>query len=270
MSNEMICPKCQARYESTKRYCALCGTALISQSSLQPERTAPQSSFSNSFLTRSDNTIAALGTRLDGWADVIIGSGHLAARITEVCAQQLESSQMPGVQLVSQSMKAKGIMGETRPFNLAYGKAGATVAIQIHSFGSNLFMAWSLYIRPIINWWTIGTILVVAAITTFILNPNSLERLGSGGLIDVLPICLVFGFALTGLSLIVAMIGRVMRSNAWAFFFEEVDSFVADDITAMTLSVHKAILEAVDEVGLDANSLRAKREFQAGQRGRLI
>jgi hypothetical protein len=80
--------------------------------------------------------------------------------------------------------------------------------------------------------------------------------------------------AIIGLSvlfaLLVAGVGLVLKRNPLAFFIKELDAFDADDIAAMTLAVHKSLLQAVDKVGIDIHLLRMKEQFRGGRRDRLI
>jgi hypothetical protein len=85
------------------------------------------------------------------------------------------------------------------------------------------------------------------------------------------PFCAGLFFIIFMVSWGVVMIaGKIMRGNAMAFLIENVDHFAADDITAMTLGVHKALLSAVDSVGLKSSLLRVKEHFVAGSGKRII
>ncbi|GAB4156529.1 MAG: hypothetical protein Fur0021_24840 [Candidatus Promineifilaceae bacterium] len=69
---------------------------------------------------------------------------------------------------------------------------------------------------------------------------------------------------------LLALIGLITQRSAWAYFRQEYNHFRADDIAAMTLAVHKSILETLDEVGINTALVRGKEEFRGGRRERVI
>jgi hypothetical protein len=69
---------------------------------------------------------------------------------------------------------------------------------------------------------------------------------------------------------LIALVGRIMKGDYLAFFFEETTVFDADDITAMSFSAHKSLLRALDNTGIDISKLRLKQDFQGGRRGEKV
>jgi len=55
-----------------------------------------------------------------------------------------------------------------------------------------------------------------------------------------------------------------------AYFFIEPNVFDAEDITAMSLSVHKSVLRALDSAGIDSSKLRLKQDFKGGRRDQVV
>jgi hypothetical protein len=62
------------------------------------------------------------------------------------------------------------------------------------------------------------------------------------------------------------LVGIIFRRSPLVFLFREPSIFDADDITAMNLSVHKSMLRALDQEGIDSSKLRLKGEFKGGRR----
>ncbi len=56
------------------------------------------------------------------------------------------------------------------------------------------------------------------------------------------------------------ILGRILRGQWTAFFFEQLDHFTYDDRRALRHTVHKSLLKAIDTAGLNSSLLR-KREF---------
>ena len=69
---------------------------------------------------------------------------------------------------------------------------------------------------------------------------------------------------------VVAIAGIFLRRNILAFILKEPSLFDQEDITAMSLTVHKTLLHALDMTGIDVSKLRIKGEFKGGRRGENI
>lgn len=67
--------------------------------------------------------------------------------------------------------------------------------------------------------------------------------------------------------ILVGALGHILKKNVLAFILVEPSLFDKDDITAMNLSVHKSILRALDNSGIDVSQLRIKERFTGGHRG---
>ena len=307
------CSNCGAANSATSKFCLRCGTALAAShpivdsswtepSPIPPQWTAtnmlPQPEMPSGAIqiadlgTRLDGgtatgrppagpaiPIADLGTRLDGWADILLGAGAQAQMVAESFEQQLLAQNMPVVKIVPETLTPGGWSGKRRSYYLVQIEPGASMAVYINRFGENLYLAWDMYVRPIIRW----PILVIALCLIFALpalacfvgyNGDFLTRLayaGVGGSTALLIITLLCSPAAgVGLLFGAGLIGLIQRGNATAFFIKEIDTFTADDITAMMMSVHKTLLAALDEAGLKTDLLHEKDRFFAGQRTRLI
>lgn len=283
------CSNCGAANSATSKFCLRCGTALaashpvVDSSWTEPSPIPPQWTATNMLpqpeMPSGAIPIADLGTRLDGWADILLGAGAQAQMVAESFEQQLLAQNMPVVKIRPRTLTPGGWSGKRRSYYLVQIEPGASMAVYINRFGENLYLAWDMYVRPIIRW----PILVVALCLIFALpalacfvgyNGDFLTRLayaGVGGSTALLIITLLCSPAAgVGLLFGAGLIGLIQRGNATAFFIKEIDTFTADDITAMMMSVHKTLLAALDEAGLKTDLLHEKDRFFAGQRTRLI
>ena len=283
------CSNCGAANSATSKFCLRCGTALaashpvVDSSWTEPSPIPPQWTATNMLpqpeMPSGAIPIADLGTRLDGWADILLGAGAQAQMVAESFEQQLLAQNMPVVKIRPSTLTPGGWSGKRRSYYLVQIEPGASMAVYINRFGENLYLAWDMYVRPIIRW----PILVVALCLIFALpalacfvgyNGDFLTRLayaGVGGSTALLIITLLCSPAAgVGLLFGAGLIGLIQRGNATAFFIKEIDTFTADDITAMMMSVHKTLLAALDEAGLKTDLLHEKDRFFAGQRTRLI
>lgn len=283
------CSNCGAANSATSKFCLRCGTALaashpvVDSSWTEPSPIPPQWTATNMLpqpeMPSGAIPIADLGTRLDGWADILLGAGAQAQMVAESFEQQLLAQNMPVVKIVPETLTPGGWSGKRRSYYLVQIEPGASMAVYINRFGENLYLAWDMYVRPIIRW----PILVIALCLIFALpalacfvgyNGDFLTRpayAGVGGSTALLIITLLCSPAAgVGLLFGAGLIGLIQRGNATAFFIKEIDTFTADDITAMMMSVHKTLLAALDEAGLKTDLLHEKDRFFAGQRTRLI
>jgi len=79
----------------------------------------------------------------------------------------------------------------------------------------------------------------------------------------------ILGIALStfgGIIILAMFFGLILRTNLLAFILKQPSLFDAEDITAMNLSVHKSLLRALDQAGIDSSKLRLKAEFKGGRR----
>lgn len=282
MPETIICTNCQSENNPGSRFCLHCGTKLPQPEAVnvQPPEPAPpgprskparsttytgrpsSQSYSQDGRSRGGgggaHRIDRLGTRLDGWADVVLDAGERAEAVMDTFEQMLAAQQMPHIDIYRQQITSGGLMGERRSYELVKHEVGTTLAVYIASFGQNLYMSWDLFVRPVIQWLVLGGILVAAGLFGALITDS---------LFTWLPATFIFFLFF---AFIVGVAGRVLRGSFTAFFMREVDHFVADDLAAMSLSTHKTILAAVDAAGLDVDLLRSKREFRAGQRERVI
>lgn len=285
------CFNCGTTNSATSKFCLRCGTALaptqpiVASSWAEPSPTPPHWTAENVLpqqeMPSGAIPIAHLGTRLDGWADILLGAGAQAHMVAESFRQQLVAQNMPVVKVRPRALTTGGgWSSKTRPYYLVQIEPGASMAVYISHFGENLYLGWDMYVRPIIRW----PILIIALCLIFALpalacyvgyDNNLLTRLvynngmGSSTVLLVLTL-LCSPVAGIGLLFGAGLIGLMQRGNAAAFFIEEIDTFTADDITAMMMSVHKTLLVAVDEAGLRTDLLHEKGQYYAGQRTRLI
>ena len=224
---------------------------------------------STGWVTAGSRSLSWLGERLDGWADLIEGVAERAPEVIQAFQERVSARQMPNVQHESSTLTTGGLTGKQRAYQLVHTPTGATVAVYIGQFGKDLYVTWDLFIRPIVNkavlWGILGAAALFGFFTAFRQEAwTGRTTFSFGGWIA----------ATIGLSILFAALvagaGFVLKRNPLAFFFKELDAFDADDITAMTLAVHKSLLQAIDAVGIDIRLLRVKEQFHGGRRDRLI
>lgn len=263
------CPHCGKKNPGAANNCVICGSNLTTgdpsgNTSQNPARgpLLGSSSYSQSRGSLLATRVDRLGQRLDGWADLIDGAADQVEMVRSTFTTDLDHRQLPRLEFTETKLTPGGVAGKRRTYSLAQSYTGATLAVYIGEFGRDLYVSWDLFLRPHIKWRNILIMLGVAAVLAIfpaIDAYSKFTRWFTGTIGGFLGICVL-----------VAILGKILRGSAKAFFMEEIDHFAADDITATMFAVHHGLMKAIDEVGLDASLLRKKETFKAGRRERII
>lgn len=198
--------------------------------------------------------IKNLGYYLDGWADLVEDKGGQAAQIRTTVRTILNERNMPQVLVTSQK---PNVGGEFRDYEATGTYPGATTTVYVGDHGKDLYVAWRTFIKPVLNQTVIMIILGVSGLLG-LFAWTSFDSFLWGFVTFLFIAMLAAAF--------VAFLGRVLKGNQVAFFFIEPSLFDADDITAMSLAVHKSLLRALDKEGIDVKQLRLKQSFKGGRR----
>jgi hypothetical protein len=211
------------------------------------------------------NNLAALGVRLDGWADVVEGACDKAGEVRTALDRVVRAKELPDLRVGQSHMSPTLQSSRQRPYLMVEMDNGASLAVYIGALGRDLYVAWDAFLRPVFNMQMIYILLGGAAGLSFLGAIN--DRPGTSAIFGW-----VFGFIAWTLAgaFVLAIAGRVMRGSFLAFFFKQLDVFDADDIAGVMMAVHKAVLHALDAVGIQAQTLRLKEHFKAGAAERLI
>ncbi len=216
-----------------------------------------------------------LGLHLDGWADLVEGAGDKANDTLHHVANMVAQKGNPLLSYQYVAFSTGSSSTRERPFLLIRLASGATIAVHTGAVGRDLYASWNLYVRPVIHWKRLGLMAGVAAGINALMVLASIAAglslsarsvlaggwvvLGSlvGGLI-------LFGITLTLFFALAGIVSRITLGNALAFAFQEVNPVEYDDISAMALAVHHAMLRALDTVGVDIEVLRLKEHYRCG------
>lgn len=274
----MFCPQCGARNADTENFCNQCGTSLKSSTgspatpiheykpqagtpSIEPAPIripAPPVSSSTGHV-RLDR----LGKRIDGWADLIDDQAGEAAHVRQLLIQRLRQRNMPQVSLAHKDVTLGGLVGESRPYQISLHRVGTTVAVYVGEFGTDLYIAWDVFVKLLWRWWVFLLLLGLDFLAVGIFSEGMLFDYFEEFALFLIPGYITL-FILGGIA------GLIFKRSFMAFYRHEYNHFRADDIAAMTLAVHKSILETLDEVGINTALVRGKEEFRGGRRERII
>ena len=214
-----------------------------------------------------------LGVFLDGWSDIVEGVGSKAMEVRQNILNILKERQMPEIEVMKTTLFVGLISQDNRDYLVSQTFPGARTTIYIAQHGKDLYASWRTWIEPVFNWNLWRLILVGAAVLGLITGGIG----KSGGFYGpskttfsfVGWIAATIGYLIT-VAIILAIAGRIIKGRFTAYFFVEPNVFDADDITAMSISVHKSVLRALDSAGIDSSKLRLKRDFKAGRKDDVV
>jgi hypothetical protein len=220
------------------------------------------------------------GIYLDGWADLVEGRGELVDDVNRRLYDNLVARQMPDVDVVAQDIKNREIqVNQTRYYTLTATYPKGTTYAHIGRQGQDLLVSWRTFHRPMANmatWLTIGTISLLAAFIGGSLFRRALGiRVMGERIFPETPLflgCFLPTLAVTLLIMIFifGLAGQIRYGDATYYFIRIPTLFDADDLSGMSMAVHKAMLRSLDEVGINQDMLRLKRDFTAGRRGETL
>lgn len=190
---------------------------------------------------------------------------------------------------------------ESRPYTLIKTATGANVTVYIGQFGSDLYASWRTFLKPKLNMDTLKTIAIIAvgiagilSMILFVLGiwinaqlsyhlnnfAVTLSSTSTGftydptqpievnvGLVGLALGCFPISFG-TSLILETALLlaaGMFFKKQLLYFFQTEPSWFDTEDITAMTLTVHKAVVDALLACGIREDVVRAKSTLKGGR-----
>jgi len=194
-----------------------------------------------------------LGFYLDGWADLIDDMGGLTDEVRQALMKDLERRKMPSIKYKDGLVSFDLMKTEKRRYALLKTDPGVTTTMDIGEHGTDLYVSWRTYIKPTINVLTIVVLIVFGIII--------------GGLGEHF-VFFLLGFV--GGAVLLWMAGAGIFRDPYKFFLDDVTVFDAEDITALSLSAHHALLSALDQTGIDTSKLRIKEKFSGGRKGEDI
>jgi len=283
-ANTIICSNCQTPNPTTGKFCLRCGTNLSMSStpSYSPLTTTPNNvlQMGGSTGTGCLGPFAGKGTQVDAWADIVEGMSAQAPAVTRAFDQHIQGKDIPNADIRTEQLTAPGFAAEKRIYYMVR-RVPALVSVYIAGLGADLYVSWRLFVKAPISWFRIIAWLATA---TFFALPNLLIGFtmglgfgyGRNPLEMITPFIVGLGSFLVSilinasiLTIIAAVIGYWLGHDPTYLWRVPLNEFHEDDIAALELSVHKALLGSVDAVGIDSKLLRIKEKFGVS-RGRVI
>ena len=189
---------------------------------------------------------------MDGWADLIEGMGDKAEEVRNKVFESFANRNIPEVGYAKQVGHVGLASLDRRTYLITKTSPGATTAIQISKQGNDLYASWRTFLKPGLNIWLLIILIIIASLFAWF-NFNSWFSIT---IVAFLAECLIL-----------AIVGKLMKNDSFAYFFIQPTLFDSDDITTMSLAVHKSILRSLNSSGIDISKLRLKQSFKGGRKG---
>lgn len=213
---------------------------------------------------------STVGILIDRWGDIIEDQADITEDVRENFLKNLAEKRIPGIS--PQLMNAYvSLMGEARPYVVATTDPGVRCLIYISRHGVDLYVSWRTYVKGILNrrlFMILAGLAVVPGIL-YLIIVNGFRQLTPYQTFDTsmdlrnIVIIVVVAFMIELVTL--ASWGQIIRNNIFAYFFLEPTIFDAENISALSLAVHKTLKKAVAAAGADVSSWDRKTTFQSGR-----
>lgn len=215
--------------------------------------------------------VTRLGIYLDGWAEIIEDMGEKAPEVQNEVLKRLIERDMPDTKLELKTGCVSKFWGEKRDYVVAEIDPGVNTLISVNKHGKDLFVAWRTWIAPRVNFtllmW-VGLVALFAGI--FAGGINKSTNFFTGEVTIHFSIWGSVAFAVgtfLGEIILICFWGKLYTGRFMTYIFKQVNVYDADDISALSLSVHHFLLRALDNIGIDISQLRIKQKFSNGRRG---
>jgi len=199
-----------------------------------------------------------LGSLFGMWADLLDGEGGSQAALEREFVAEFQKRKLPGTTIEPGRITIG--LNETRSYQFATHKAGATLCTTIRQHGSDLYVAWDVWFKPqwnLVMLAILGIISLIVAVAnidwSYLRGSNFMMGIGSG----VLAFCILF--------VLVAVAGKLIKGRWDGFLRTALDYFVYEDTWVLRFAVDHSLRAAAERAGLK----RKLREWNpdAGQGG---
>lgn len=186
----------------------------------------------------------ARGVQLDQWDDLLEGAGAKAADVEKAFVEEVKRRNLPGV-IVTRSDAGMG-----RSLQMVQSYAG-NVATYIGSFGPDLQLSMSLYIRRKANMTNIFIMVGVAFAVSLLTSFTSLVY-GNAASFLLNWIFGVFNWVLP--IIVVALVyGQIFHGNLWKLFVKDPGPLAEEDARALATVAEECMEAALEKAGVEGS-----------------
>ena len=213
------------------------------------------------------------------------GEGHRAPELVTQVQAKFSEREIPGVTISQQTLVAKGIVVETRPYFLLR-RGLASLALYISEFGHDLFVSQASYLKPPISNFRVLLLIVALLLPAGVVlcggfyslafvgsSPRSSSDLSALGGLMCLPallLCCLSPLLFLDQIALPAFLGFsaykwLTEKDFLAALRVAPNEFNEDDLMAMEKAVEETVRQSLTDLKLDPANLKAMSVGQGGQ-----
>ena len=167
---------------------------------------------------------------------------------------------MPDIRVYGQVVSDHLFSGK-RDYIFSETYPGATTGIYIAKHGKDLYVSWRTWLKEKLN---LSLIIILAGVAVLIgyltFGTGQVSMFSPRGFWALGWIVATIVILLLEIGL-VSYAGRAIKGYSFYYFLIHPSVFDAEDITAMSLSAHYALLRSLDNAGVDTSKLRIKNKI---------
>lgn len=250
-----------------------------------------------------------LGPRVDSWNETIDGWADKAGEVRGAFERNLAEHNIPYAR-ASATPLTTAVFGHTqvvaldnllnssagkpfkdiggaltqsqeRPYILVRDKAKTTVAVYVAAYGNDLYIGWTTFARRLWNIWALVIAIGLPALASIgnilhaigdVINPQPsyFNPIPLSGWVELSSTILYFLLGVVSWFIIFMIIGWFLARKPLLLIRRNYNLFEETDAYVMARTIHKSLLHAADEVGIDSALLRKKDSFSFGSSRNLF
>ena len=217
------------------------------------------------------NQYAQVGELVDMWADLVEGHADKAAEFWKAFEASFTSRDVKEARLYLEDLSSTGLWAPFRQMQVVR-RGVVSIPIYIATQGKDLYVSWRAFIQGQVSLvkLVLWVILSFAVVYPFSMKERIIEDYRSGfftGYITRseldpekwLPLGILV-LVVTGV--LAVTYGFFRRQGDWqAVWREPINELQIDDVASLTSAVHKSVIAAADQVGIDTTKLEAREPF---------
>lgn len=300
----MNCSNCGKDNPAGSRFCQYCGTPMTAEGSsisatlLAKEPAYPSVPAAPIYASSSASTptgqmgsggkstariwgpFAGYGSRGPHFSWLLDDLGHQAEALHEAVTQRFNQRKVPSSEMNWQTLIAKGLLVERRPFYLI--KRGiTTVALYIGRFGEDLYISQVTYVKGPISIMRVAVLALMILFQLYVfyiftgallsyasgllgLNFGPIFEIG-GDIPFVFAICILGPLGTINLFALLLILAYgiykfIKAKDFFAIIRESPNEFQHDDMVALELAVEETVRQSLEAIGIDTSLMPPSRE----------
>lgn len=221
-----------------------------------------------------------VGQLVDMWADLLEGFGDKIGQFAAGLQVSLELREIERLDVAEDKLKSSGFFPVSRKMGFCR-RDEVTLVVYVAKQGKDLYVSWRAFIQAQISPVKIA-MFAAAAVLLALIVPYHLRVVGQTQVSPFMPVQDDFFTSLINFTATIVVYALVIGLFVvWRGFFYNRGDFLAlvreplnelqvDDIASLANAVHKSVLFAAEQIGVDVAKLEKREPFYAKRRKPLL